>query len=76
MIDIKNYIERKEKGLLSTAKIGSGFVLSEKRFDPVTGEEVAPIAAGFHLNDLEKMKTELQKRVIDADAMIQDINNL
>lgn len=76
MIDIKNYTERKEKGLLSVAKIGSGFAMTQKRFDPETGEEVVPVIAGFHMNDLEKIKAELQQGIINVDILIEDINNL
>ncbi len=76
MFNIENYIERKKAKLLSVAKIGSGFAISQKRFNPETGEEAAPLVEGFHLNDIEKVKIDLQKAIADTDALVADINNL
>lgn len=76
MIDIKNYIEKKETGLISLAKLGSGFALSQKQFDVSTGKEVEPLVAGFHVKDLEKMKKALQKTIADFDTLIADANSL
>lgn len=76
MIDIKNYTKRKEAGLLSIAKVGSGFAVSQKKFDPETGKEVTPMVAGFHTNDIEKVKTSLQEAIANADALLADINSL
>lgn len=76
MLDIKNYIEKKEKKLIAITKVGSGFVLSAKRFDTETGQEVAPVAAGFHVKDIEKIKTELEQAIANADVLIADINKI
>jgi len=76
MINIKDYIEKKEKGLISIAKLGSGFAMSSKKFNPDTGEEAEPEVAGFHIQDLEKIKTGLQKTIADIDVLIEDINVL
>lgn len=76
MIDVKSYIAKKEKGLISITKVGSGFVLSAKRFNPETSEEVNPEAQGFHIKELETMKKELQEAVANIDILIADANAL
>ena len=76
MIDVKNYTERKEKGLISLAKLGSGLALSQKQYDKDTGEEIDPLVAGFHIADLEKMKLALEKTIADFDLLIADAKAL
>lgn len=76
MIDIKRYIEKKEKKLVSVAKIGNAFVISQKRFDVETGEELDPEVQGFNLEDLEEIKLNLQKAIADIDSLIENINAL
>ena len=76
MIDIKKYIEKKDKGLISIAKIGDAFAISQKKFDPESGEEVEPEVQGFNIKDLEIMKKDLEQNLVDVGAFIADVNNL
>lgn len=76
MINIKKYIEKKEKGLVSVAKMGNVFALSQKKFDSETGEELEPEIAGFNIKELEEIKTELQKTIADFDTLIADTKAL
>lgn len=76
MIDVKKYIEKKEKGLASVAKIGNAFAISVKNFDPQTGEELDPGVEGFKLKQVEDLKIGLQEAIANIDALIEDINAL
>lgn len=76
MIDIKRYIEKKEKGLVLVVKMGNVFALSQEKFDPETGEKLSPEVVGFDIKDLEKIKTELQKTIADFDTLIADTKAL
>ena len=76
MIDIKNYIEQKEKELASIAKIGNDFAISIRRFNPETGEEVDPLVEGFKLKQVEDLKIGLQKAIANIEVFIEDINAL
>lgn len=76
MIDIKRYIEKKEKGLVIVVKMGNVFALSQKKFDAETGEELEPEVVGFNLKELEEIKKALQKTTADLDILIADAKAL
>lgn len=76
MVNIKKYAEKKDKGLISLAKIGNAFVISQKRFNPESGEEVEPEVQDFKIKDLEIMKTNLEQNLADIVTFIEDIKNL
>lgn len=76
MVNIKKYIEKKDKGLISLAKIGNAFVISQKRFGPETGEEVDPEVQDFKIEDLEIMKKSLEQNLVDVESFIEDVKNL
>ena len=76
MIDVKNYVEKKEKGLVSVAKLGNDFAISVKKFSPETGEELDPDVEGFKFKQLEKIKSGLQEAIASIDSLIADVSAL
>jgi len=75
-INISDYLTKKEKGLIDVVKLGKDYAISFKRFNPETGEEVAPRIAGISLVNLEGAKVNLQNQIRNIDIMIADLKSL
>ena len=73
MIDAKKYLEKKEKGLVSLAKVGNAHVLSWRRFDPETGKEVDSIVEAIDNESLKKLKKEASSLLAGIESMIKDV---
>ena len=76
MVDVKKYIEKKEKGLNSIAKIGDAYAISSKKFDPETGEALEPEVVSVSIKELTENKEELQKEILDIDTLKTDLEAL
>ena len=76
MIDIKRYLELKEKGLVTLAKVGDAYVASWPQFDPLTGEKLSPTTEAFDKEAITKMKEEADKVLTGADTFLTDVNAL
>ena len=76
MIDIKRYIEKKEKGLVTLSKLGSAAVASWAIFDIDTGEKLPPVVEAIDLNSLKKLREETVSLLSQLDALIKDLEAL
>lgn len=76
MFDVKRYLEKKEKGLVSLSKLGSAFVASWQVFDPETGEEKTPIVEALDLEALGKLEIEAQSLKDGITQLITDLEAL
>lgn len=74
---IKKYIKKKTQGKLS-ASIDSNndLVISRKRYNEDTGEEVEPREDRFILKNLRKTRRELKQQLEDVRAMIAEYNEI
>ena len=77
MIDIKRYLEIKEKGLVSLAKVGDAYAVSWYTFDPVTGvKSEKPTSEAFDRESIEKMKEEADKLSASVATFLADLEAL
>lgn len=76
MIDVKRYIEKKAKGLISLVKLGNAFAISWKTFDPETGLEKEPIVEAVGLEELKKVKAQAVDLVKGIEAFEADLTAL
>lgn len=87
-INISDYKEKQEKGIINAVKLGDDFILLVKSFSADTGEEVKPSRAiPITLDQLDKMKVDMaanfakqteahQKALADIDDIIAYLNSL
>ena len=76
MIDIKRYLEKKEKGLVTLTKIGSAAVISSEVFDQETGVKLTPAVEAIDPNSLKKLREETVSLLSQLDSLIKDIEAL
>ena len=75
-INVATYRDRKNAGLISATKAGNAYVLTTRRFDPETGEEVNPQPTVVTIDALNEAKTALQLQITGIDALIADLEGL
>ena len=76
MIDVKRYLEKKEKGLISLVKLGNAYAMSWKIFDPETGLGKDPIIEAIGLEDLKKVRKDAVNLLSGIDVLIADLEAL
>lgn len=75
-MNIREYREKKGKGLTEIVKAGGGYAFATRRFDPCTGEELVPEMVSLDVDVLTRMKAELEEDVQDYNEMLADIGKL
>lgn len=75
-MDYKNYLEKQAIGNAEIIKAGGGHAIAVKKFDADTGEAIAPEITALDLEKLNEEKVELQSKIADIDAIINEINKL
>lgn len=75
-MDYKNYVDKKAKGLITLSKVGDAFAVSTKKFNPETGDEMAPEVLGVSVTEAQTAKESLQAQIADIDTFITDCNSL
>lgn len=75
-MQIKEYIDKKSRGLAEVVKAGGGHAFAIKRFDPADGTELYPKIESVDVDDLIVRRTELEGEVADYTTLISDINHL
>jgi len=75
-INVSDYLDKKEKGLIALAKIGNAYAMSVAQFDSNTGEAIDPQIVGISLAQLEEQRESRLKDVADIDNMITDLKSL
>jgi len=76
MIDVKRYIEKKEKGLISLVKLGNAYAISWKTYDPETGVEKNPVVEAIGMEDLKKVREQANELLKGIDMLIIDLEAL
>ncbi len=76
MVDVKRYLDKKEKGLISLVKLGDAYAMSWKTFDPETGEARDAIIEAISLDDLKKVREEAVSLLSGIDILIADLEAL
>jgi len=76
VIDIKRYIKKKEKGLVTLSKLGTAAVISWDVFDQDTGEKLPPVAEALDPNAIKKLREETVSLLNQLDSLIKDIEAL
>lgn len=76
MIDITNYFEKKEKGLLELVKAGGGYAIAIKKFNPENGDELSPEIIAVDTDELTKRREALEKEITDIDKVLADIKSV
>lgn len=75
-IDVKRYIEKREKKLVVLSKIGKAAVASWNIYDPETGVELDPVVEAIGLDNLKETRKQAVDLLAGIDALIADIEAL
>jgi hypothetical protein len=71
MIDLKNFNEKEEAGLMTLVRVTEdALAISTKKFDPTTGEELAEEVVGGNIKEYQDKKAELQVQIDEIDAFV------
>lgn len=76
MINISNFEKDKASGLVVLAKVGDAYMVSKKKFNPETGEALAPEVEALDKKDLIAKKEELGQAVKQIDVLLADLELL
>ena len=72
MINLKDYNEKKEKGLISLVKAGDSFATATKKFDAEDGADLPDEVVGVSMKELTDRKETLKLEIAEIDAFIED----
>lgn len=75
-MNIKEYKDKKAKGLAEVVKAGGGFALAVKIFSSDDGSELMPEITAIDPDELEMRKAELVAAIADYDLLVADIDAL
>lgn len=75
-MNIKEYRDKKARGLAEVVKAGGGYALAVKIFSPDDGSELMPEITSVDPAELEMRKAELVDAIADYDLLIADIEAL
>ena len=75
-MNVKEYIDKKSKGLAEVVKAGGGQAFAVKRFSSNDGTELSPEIESIDVDELIARKTELEAEVIDYTTLIADVGML
>ena len=75
-IDVKKYLEKKEKGLVKIMKLGDAYVCTWDTFDPETGNKSKPVVEAIDLESFKKIRIEAESLLKGIDLLIADLEAL
>lgn len=75
-MNIKEYKDKKAKGLAEVVKAGGGFALAVKIFSSDDGSELMPEITAIDPDELDMRKAELVEAIADYDLLVADIDAL
>lgn len=74
---IEAYKTKKKKGAVRIEKRGKDhFVYVEKRFDPMTGEEVQPVEEQLDIQKLQITKKRLENELSRINELLSELDSL
>ena len=76
MIDVKGYIEKKEKNLVTLIKAGNNYAVASQKFDPDSGDRLPDEVIGVNMKELLERKQVLTDELADIDSFISDCDAL
>ena len=75
-IDLKAFKEKRKRGLAEMVQAGGGLAIMSARFDPNTGDRLAPDMAGIDLKELRQNRDQLAQFLADLDELIAEAEAL
>jgi len=75
-MNIKEYRDKKARGLAEVVKAGGGYALAVKIFSSDDGSELMPEITAIDPAELEMRKAELVEAIADYDLLIAAIEAL
>lgn len=75
-MNIKEYKDKKGRGLAEVVKAGGGYALAVKIFSSDDGSELMPEITAIDPDELEMRKAELVEAIADYDLLVADIDAL
>jgi hypothetical protein len=75
-MNIKEYKDKKARGLAEVVKAGGGFALAVKIFSSDDGSELMPEITAIDPDELDMRKAELVEAIADYDLLVADIDAL
>lgn len=75
-MNIKEYKDKKDKGLAEVVKAGGGYALAVKKYDVDDGTELVPEISAVSVDTLNEKKKVLQAEIEDYDLVIADMEAL
>ena len=75
-MNVKEYIDKKSKGLAEVVKAGGGHAFAIKRFSSDDGAELNPVIESVDADVLIARKAELEAEVADYATLIADVGKL
>lgn len=76
IMNVKEYKDKKARGLAEVVKAGGGYAFAVKRFNPNDGTELDPEIISINIEELVNKKAELELEVADYTALISDAEKL
>lgn len=75
-MNVKNYKDKKEKGLAEVVEAGGGHALEVKKYSEDDGIEVESEVLSVNIKDLSTERDNLLLEIEDYDLLIADITTL
>jgi len=84
MIDLQNYNDKKEKGLVSLVKTDANpdnpdavtYAIATKKFDPATGERLSDEVIGISKKEITDKIVDLQEELAEYQAFLAECEAL
>ncbi len=73
-LDIQKYTDFKNKGLISFSVNGDQVFVSQKQFDPNTGNALPDQITQIAVSDIQNKIADLQSQIDNLNAMLVDTN--
>ena len=74
-MELSKYAELRDKKLCSVSKTVEGIVIASKRFDPLTGEQVADALQVLQMSDLQDEIDRSQKNLDSIMELKKDVDS-
>lgn len=76
MVNAKDYISKKEKGLAEIVEAGGGYAIAIKKYSVEDGSQIEPEIQALSLTEVDKQIADKQKEIDDLNELKTDANNL
>lgn len=73
---VDKYIKFRKRGSVELKRIGAGYMITTRQWDPGTGEETLPEVEGIDLAALKRQRQEQAEVLENMDALVSDLEAL